>query len=40
LKEQPDLNWRNPEVEAAMFDAARFWLERGVDGFRVDAATI
>lgn len=38
LKEQPDLNWRNPEVEAAMLDVARFWLERGVDGFRIDAA--
>jgi len=36
LKEQPDLNWRNPEVRAAMYDAMRFWLERGVDGFRVD----
>jgi glycosidase len=38
LKEQPDLNWRNPEVVEAMFDVARFWLDRGVDGFRVDAA--
>lgn len=38
LKEQPDLNWRNPEVEAAMLDAMRFWLERGVDGFRIDVA--
>jgi alpha-glucosidase len=37
LTEQPDLNWRNPEVEAAMHDALRFWLKRGVDGFRVDA---
>jgi alpha-glucosidase len=37
LKEQPDLNWRNAEVRAAMLDALRFWLERGVDGFRVDA---
>ncbi len=36
LKEQPDLNWRNPAVVAAMHDAMRFWLERGVDGFRVD----
>ena len=36
LKEQPDLNWRNPAVKAAMFDALRFWLARGVDGFRVD----
>ena len=36
LREQPDLNWRNPEVIAAMFSILRFWLERGVDGFRVD----
>jgi len=36
LKEQPDLNWRNPEVRTAMYDALRFWLDRGVDGFRVD----
>jgi alpha-glucosidase len=38
LKKQPDLNWRNPAVKAAMFDIVRFWLERGVDGFRIDAA--
>jgi alpha-glucosidase len=37
LKEQPDLNWRNPGVRAAMLDVLRFWFERGVDGFRVDA---
>lgn len=36
LKQQPDLNWRNPEVQRAMFDVLRFWLDRGVDGFRVD----
>jgi alpha-glucosidase len=36
LREQPDLNWRNPEVRRAMYDALRFWLKRGVDGFRVD----
>ncbi|PNG27351.1 alpha-amylase family glycosyl hydrolase [Methylocella silvestris] len=36
LPQQPDLNWRNPNVKAAMFDVLRFWLRRGVDGFRVD----
>lgn len=36
LKEQPDLNWRNPAVQEAMFTAMRFWLDKGVDGFRVD----
>jgi len=36
LPSQPDLNWRNPEVRAAMFEVLRFWLRRGVDGFRVD----
>ena len=36
LKEQPDLNWRNPEVVQAMHDVLRFWFDRGVDGFRVD----
>ncbi|XYI01703.1 alpha-amylase family glycosyl hydrolase [Sorangium sp. So ce1128] len=36
LKEQPDLDWRNPEVRAAMLEVLRFWLDRGVDGFRVD----
>ncbi len=36
LPEQPELNWRNPRVEEAMFDVLRFWLDRGVDGFRMD----
>ncbi|MCI0672152.1 MAG: alpha-glucosidase [Myxococcaceae bacterium] len=35
---QPDLNWRNPEVTAAMMDIWRFWLDKGVDGFRLDVA--
>jgi alpha-glucosidase len=35
--EQPDLDWRNPEVIAAMQDVFRFWLERGADGYRIDA---
>lgn len=39
LPEQPDVNWRNPEVEAAMFDVLRFWLDRGVDGFRMDVVS-
>lgn len=38
LKEQPDLNWRNREVRAAMLDHLRFWFARGVDGFRIDVA--
>lgn len=37
FKQQPDLNWRNPEVKQAMWDAVRFWLKMGVDGFRLDA---
>ncbi|MEA5079092.1 MAG: alpha-glucosidase [Anaerolineaceae bacterium] len=37
FKEQPDLNWNNPHVKEAMFNAARFWLDMGVDGFRLDA---
>ena len=36
LPEQPDLNWGNPEVQAAMHNTLRFWLDRGVDGFRMD----
>jgi alpha-glucosidase len=36
LPQQPDLNWRNPAVHDAMFAAMRFWLEKGVDGFRMD----
>jgi alpha-glucosidase len=36
LKQQPDVNWRNPSLREAMFDVLRFWLDRGVDGFRVD----
>ncbi|MDR0506791.1 MAG: hypothetical protein LBH32_08270 [Dysgonamonadaceae bacterium] len=36
FKEQPDLNWRNPELENEMFETVRFWLDTGVDGFRLD----
>jgi alpha-glucosidase len=37
MKQQPDLNWNNPEVKAAMWKSVRFWLDMGVDGFRLDA---
>jgi len=37
LKQQPDLNWRNPDVERSMCEVLKFWFDRGVDGFRVDA---
>jgi alpha-glucosidase len=37
MKQQPDLNWHNPAVKQAMWDAVRFWLDLGVDGFRLDA---
>lgn len=37
LNEQPDLNWRNPEVCKAMYYIMRFWFDKGVDGFRIDA---
>jgi alpha-glucosidase len=37
FKQQPDLNWRNPAVKQAMWDAIRFWLDMGVDGYRLDA---
>jgi alpha-glucosidase len=36
LVQQPDLNWRHPEVRAVIYDVMRFWLRKGVDGFRVD----
>jgi alpha-glucosidase len=40
LVSQPDLNWRNQEVQNALADVMRFWLDRGVDGFRVDASAV
>jgi alpha-glucosidase len=40
LPEQPDLNWRNPAVEAAQFAMVRSWLDRGVDGFRLDVFNV
>ncbi len=39
-KEQPDVNWHNPEVRQAMLDVFRFWMERGVDGFRLDVFNV
>ena len=36
MKQQPDLNWRNPAVADAVFDMLSWWLERGIDGFRRD----
>ncbi|BDM83303.1 glycoside hydrolase family 13 protein [Acaryochloris marina] len=39
-KNQPDLNWRNPQVREAIFNVVRFWLDRGVDGFRLDASSV
>ncbi|MBK8905789.1 MAG: DUF3459 domain-containing protein [Anaerolineaceae bacterium] len=38
LAEQPDVNWRNPELRAAMLAVLRFWFEKGVDGFRIDVS--
>ncbi len=38
-KQQPDLNWRNPEVRRAMYGVLRFWLDKGVSGFRMDAVS-
>jgi alpha-glucosidase len=40
LDQQPDLNWRNPVVQEAMFETLRFWLRRGVDGFRIDVLSL
>ncbi|WP_458757636.1 alpha-amylase family glycosyl hydrolase [Afipia sp. TerB] len=40
LVQQPDLNWRNAEVRSALLDVMRFWLRRGIDGFRVDASAV
>ena len=39
-KNQPDLNWNNPEVRRAVYDIVRFWLDMGVDGFRLDASSV
>src|ERR1051325_4399555 len=40
LPSQPDLNWRNAEVRTALTDVLRFWLRRGIDGFRIEAAAV
>ncbi len=37
---QPDINWGNPEAKAAIFKMIRFWLDKGVDGFRLDASSV
>ncbi|MFC5862758.1 alpha-glucosidase [Acidicapsa dinghuensis] len=37
--QQPDLNWRNPQVRKAMYDVLRFWMDKGVAGFRIDAVS-
>lgn len=39
-KHQPDLNWRNPKVKQAIFEMIRFWLDKGIDGFRLDASSV
>lgn len=39
-KEQPDLNWENPKVRAEVYEILRFWLEKGIDGFRMDVITL
>lgn len=39
-REQPDLNWENPRVRAAVYEMMNWWLDRGVDGFRVDAIDV
>ncbi len=39
LPEQPDLNWENPQVRQALIDVAKFWIDKGVGGFRMDAIT-
>jgi alpha-glucosidase len=40
VKQQPELNYRNPQVLSAMLDVMRFWLDKGVDGFRVDVISM
>ena len=40
LKEQPELNWRNPQVKEAVFAEIEFWLKKGVDGFRLDVVNL
>ncbi|KAM0745693.1 glycoside hydrolase family 13 protein [Meredithblackwellia eburnea MCA 4105] len=40
VKEQPDLNWENPEVREAVYDIMKFWLEKGCDGFRMDVINL
>ncbi len=39
FKKQPDLNWENPEVRQSLYDTVNWWLDKGIDGFRIDAIT-
>ena len=40
VKEQPDLNWENPEVRKGIHEIMKYWLDKGIDGFRMDVITI
>jgi glycosidase len=40
LREQPDLNWENPEVREAIWDLMHWWMQKGSDGFRMDVVSL